>query len=37
MITDKGLEQTIRKLRRFLNTLQQKIFIPIGTIKPELL
>lgn len=36
MLTDKGLEQTIRKLRRFLNTLQQKIFIPIGTIKPEL-
>lgn len=36
MITDKGLEQTLRKLHRFLNTLHQKIFIPIGSIRPEL-
>ena len=32
MITNKAVGQTLKKLRRFLTTLEQRFFVPVGTV-----
>ena len=35
MLTDRSMEQTVRKLTRLTGTLRERIFVPVGTAEPE--
>ena len=36
MITDRGMEQTLKKLRRLTGTLKNRLFTPVGYVETTL-